>query len=265
VVVIFSEGPVCENGGVDRVPQSPPQILSAARRYWIERAAERGSWNATHDLMTTLWEFLCESTPSRLRSRFGDADYDWDYRVNTTSGAVGWRDRLLGVFHSPYQPTEPQLFRDMIATLQERTRLNFADFTFLDLGSGKGRTLLMASDFPFRRILGVELLPTLHAIAEQNLGRYRGQSQQCFSLESVCADAGAFSFPEDPLVLYLFNPLPEAGLRRVLGNLRETLAHRPRAAFVVYHNPQLEPVLVESGFLSKIAGTDQYSIFASQN
>ena len=52
-------------------------------------------------LLRVLAEFVRDSTPERLRQRYGDADYDWDHRVNTTSAAVGWRDRLLGVFHSP--------------------------------------------------------------------------------------------------------------------------------------------------------------------
>jgi len=46
---------------------------------------------------------------------------------------------------------------------------DFHDFIFIDLGSGKGRTLLMASDYPFRRIVGVELLLALHQIAQENL------------------------------------------------------------------------------------------------
>ena len=58
-----------------------------------------------------------ESTPERRRQRYGDMEYDWEHRVNTTSGTVGWRARLLGLFHSPYQPTEPALFREMMASL----------------------------------------------------------------------------------------------------------------------------------------------------
>jgi len=213
--------------------------------------------------MVAWWEFLRDSTPSRLRSRFGDADYDWDHRVNTTSGAVGWRDRLLGVLHSPYQPTEPALFQEMLEMLEQRTRLNFAEFTFVDLGSGKGRTLLMASDYPFHRIVGVELLPTLHGVAQKNLAAYKSDAQKCFELESICADATGFCLPAGPLLVYLFNPFPEAGLRHALGNLQQTLAENPRPAYVLYHNPQLERVLMESCFLKKIAGTHQYSVFAA--
>jgi SAM-dependent methyltransferase len=243
--------------------QTRPRIISAGCQYWAERRAQSGFLTATRGLAAALWEFLRDSTPSRLRSRFGDADYDWDYRVNTTSGAVGWRDRLLGVLHSPYQPTEPELFHEMLDALAAQAKIDLKKFTFVDLGSGKGRTLLMASDYPFRRILGVELLPSLHKIARENLAAYKSDAQRCFALESICGDATSFTIPEEPVVVYLFNPFPEAGLRRAIANLQETLGTKPRPAYVLYHNPQLEHVLTGSGFLRKIGGTHQYSIFSA--
>jgi SAM-dependent methyltransferase len=252
---------------------SPAQIsvLQTAWQWWTYAARYEGALAATRRLAGVLWEFARDSTPDRLRARFGDADYDWDYRVNTTSGAVGWRDRLLGMFHSAYQPTEPAAFRDMLDGLQrslERTpgpghALNFRDFTFLDLGSGKGRTLLMASDYPFRRIIGVELLPSLHEIAQQNLRQYKSESQKCFVLESICTDATAFSLPADPLVIFLFNPFPESAMRQVVANLDRSLRENPRPVYVLYHNPLLEHTLGESRLLRKIAGAQQYSLFTN--
>ncbi len=218
---------------------------------------------ASRDLLATLWDFVRDSTPSRLRSRFGDADYDWDFRVNTTSGAVGWRDRLLGVLHSPYQPTEPGLFHEMIESVERQTHADFSKFTFIDLGSGKGRTLLMASDYPFRKVIGVELLPSLHRIAQENIRQYKSDSQRCFHLESICTDATTYALPESPLFFYLFNPFPEARLRRALANLESSLAASPRAVYVLYHNPQLEHVLTETTFLKKLKGTHQYSLFTA--
>ena len=224
-------------------------------------ASYEGPFRATRRLCAALWEFVRDSTPSRSRSRYGDADYDWDYRVNTTSGGVGWRDRLLGVFHSAYQPTDPDAFREMLAMLTEHTHLNLPDFTFLDLGSGKGRTLLMVSDYPFRRILGVELLPRLGEIAQENMRHYKSPSQQCFSLETICADASTFPLPDEPLVIYLFNPFGESGLRHVVANLEQTLRANPRRLYVLYLNPLLEHVLAGSACLQKIAGTHQYSVW----
>ncbi len=193
----------------------PPEIFSAARRYWSDCVGRSGVIRGSWDFLATLWEFLRDSTPSSLRSRFGDADYDWDYRVNTTSGAVGWRDRLLGVFNSPYQPTERELFHEMMDALAQLARINFNDFTFIDLGSGKGRTLLMASDYPFRRIVGVELLPSLNQIAQQNLAQYHSASQKCFAMESICADATTFTLPEGPSCNLPVQPVP--GIRAAAG------------------------------------------------
>jgi SAM-dependent methyltransferase len=247
---------------------SPAEIsvLQTAWRWWIYAASYEGYYRAMRRLLGVLWEFARDSTPERLRQRYGDADYDWDYRVNTTSGAVGWRDRLLGQFHSSYQPTEPAAFHEMFNALRqspnpEQTTINFRDFTFIDLGSGKGRTLLMASHYPFRRIIGVELLPSLHQIAQQNLRQYKSESQKCFGFEAICADAAAFPFPDDPLVIYLFNPFPESGMRQVFANLDQSLRIHPRPVYVLYHNPLLEHVLRESAKLRKVSGSHQYSIF----
>jgi SAM-dependent methyltransferase len=239
-----------------------PRILSSACRYWSDSVGRSGVIRGSLEFLRALWEFLRDSTPSRLRSRFGDADYDWDFRVNTTSGAVGWRDRLLGVFHSGYQPTERELFHDMMQSLAQH--LDFSQFTFIDLGSGKGRTLLMASDYPFRRIVGVELLPSLNQTAQQNLEKYHSESQRCFAIETICADATTFPLPAEALVIYLFNPFPESGLRRALRNLEESLTRHPRPIYVLYYNPQLQSVLNATGRLRGIAGTHQYSIFAGE-
>jgi hypothetical protein len=244
---------------------SPRISLSrSARRWWNDVAGREGRLEASRRLLAALWEFVRDSTPERRRQRYGDADYDWEHRVNTTSAAVGWHERLLGVFHSPYQPTESVLFHEMLEALRQHSHSDFHDFVFVDLGSGKGRTLLMASDYPFRRIVGVELLPALHQAAQENLSKYRSESQKCFALESICADATEFCFPGEPTVLYLFNPFPEAGLRRMIANLELGLREHPRAVYVLYHNPLLEHVLSESAGLQKLHATHQYALYGTE-
>ena len=122
----------------------------------------------------------------------------------------------------------------------------------------------MASDYPFRRIVGVELLPALNEVAQDNLRKYRSESQKCFAVESICADATEFSFPVEPTVLFLFNPFPESGLRRVIANLEQSLREHPRPVYVLYHNPLLEHVLNERVGLAKIGGTHQYAMYKSR-
>ncbi|MBZ5613957.1 MAG: hypothetical protein LAO23_08120 [Acidobacteriia bacterium] len=235
------------------------QLWSALRRWCREQVGAKGAAGATSLLVRNLWSFVRESTPQRRRQRYGDMEYDWENRVNTTSGTVGWRARLLGMFHSPYQATDPALFREMMASLP----IEFDPFTFVDLGSGKGRTLLMASEYPFRRIVGVEVIAELHRAAEENIRMYHSATEQCTQIEAVCADACEFVLPDTPLVLYLFNPLPEAGLQRVLRNLERSLEQSPRWVWIVYHNPAMDSVLGTSRALARVGGTEQYSVFRS--
>jgi hypothetical protein len=243
------------------VPSDFQQQLNAAlRAWWREQALARGLLGAASLLARELWGFIRDSTPERRRSRYGDMDYDWEQRVNTTAGTLDWRTRLLGVFHSPYQPTEPVRFREMMAALP----IDFRQFTFVDIGSGKGRTLLLAAEYPFRRIIGVELIEELHRTAEENIAAWRTQSPARvapFLIESLHMDAREFVFPETPLVVYLFNPLPDLGLRRVILNIEESWRHTPRAIWVVYHNPLLESILAESPNFAKVRGDLEYSVF----
>lgn len=241
------------------MPQPEPSLSSSLASWFRQQAAESGTFTAANKCAALLWEFLRDSMPDRRRQRYGDIDFDWDHRVDTTSATVSWRSRFLGLLHSPYQATDPTLFREML----ENLRIGFRSFVFIDIGSGKGRALLMAAEYPFQRIIGVELLPDLHCIAQQNIANYKSESQKSFALEAVCCDAASFEFPSEPLVLYLFNPLPMPGLVRLLENLERSLLDHPRPAFILYHNPILEHELLERGWLSKIHGTHQYSIFVS--
>jgi SAM-dependent methyltransferase len=234
-----------------------PGLLSTMSRYWKQGLACWGFLPTARSFASHIGEFLWESTPAQQRQRYGDAEYDWDYRVNTTSATVGWRERLLGQFHSAYQPTEPALFKEMMASL----KIDFQEFTFIDIGSGKGRVLLMAADYPFRRILGIELFPALHRIAQENLSAYKSDSQQCFALKTVCGDAREFIFPAEPIVLYLFNPLPEPALIEMMTHLDHSLSQFPRVVYLLYHNPLLEHVLTQHPAFNKIGGTNLHSLF----
>lgn len=199
---------------------------------------------------------MLESTPQRRRARYGDVEFDWDHPgANTTSATVTARTRLLAAISgAPYQPSEPALFAEMLRALDT----NFSQFTFIDIGSGKGRTLLMAAEFGFRRVVGVELLPELHQVAVSNIA-----ASGYGNIESVCIDGREYQFPSEPLVIYLFNPLPAAALAEAIENLRRSLAQHPRAVKIIYHNPISEDVLAGALFLKKVHATHQYAIYSN--
>ncbi len=85
----------------------------------------------------------------------------------------------------------------------------------------------MAAEFPFRKIWGAELSPRLSEIARRNCQAFRSKKQACGSFEIVCGDAARFSFPEDPLVIYLFNPFGACILSRVVDHLERSWVETP--------------------------------------
>jgi SAM-dependent methyltransferase len=208
------------------------------------------------------WEFVRDSLPSRRRQRYGDVDYDWEFRVDTTSATVSWRARLLGLLHSAYQPIEPEIFRSILnSAILNSLKIDFRQFSFIDIGSGKGRALLLAAEYPFRRVVGIELLPELNSIAEQNIRKFSIEKRACGEIQTLCGNAAEFVFPAEPLVIFLFNPLPEAELKKLAGNLEGSLRDDPRPAYVIYVNPVFEEILETCPALTKMGGTHQYSIF----
>ena len=105
-----------------------------------------------------------------------------------------------------------------------------ARFTYVDFGCGKGRTLLLASAMGFRRLIGVDLSPGLLAVARQNL------ASKGLEAELVCGDVRDFAFPEEPLVLFMYNPFYLDVMRQVAENLRASVLARPRDVYVVYYS-----------------------------
>ena len=232
-------------------------LLRETWAWWKDGIGRQGFRATWRQFLAILWEFAQESTPARRRQRYGDIEFDWDHRVDTTGATVHWSDRFVGQLHSAYQPTEPAAFHEMMSALAT----NFSDFTFIDIGSGKGRVLLMAADYPFRRVIGAELLPALHRIAEQNIRKYGKQSRRCPKVESICQNAVDFAFPDEPMVVYLFNPLGEVNLIKVIDNLNRSLRQNPRPAYVLYHNALLEHVLLNGGW-RKLRGEPYFALFS---
>ena len=134
---------------------------------------------------------------------------------------------------SPYFPTPGCFLTEALSGLD----VGFEDFTFVDLGSGKGRVLLMASEFPFRRIIGVEFSPQLHTIAERNISSYKGTRQKCRDITSLCMDFTEFEFPDEPLFLFLYNPASKDLTRVLARNLLHSLKKRERKMWILYVTP----------------------------
>ena len=107
-------------------------LARAARRWWQAGVTQHGFWPTLESFFARFGDFYVSARLQRRR-RYGDVEYEWDYRVNSTSATISFRDRLLGILHSPYQATEPALFHEMVSGLS----IDYQQFTFLDLGPAK--------------------------------------------------------------------------------------------------------------------------------
>ena len=145
---------------------------------------------------------------------------------------------------NPYEPMPPRLFDRLLKSAKVRHE----DYVFVDFGSGKGRTLLLASHYPFKNVIGVEYAMDLHTIALKNIARYRSPGQRCFNIEAAHIDAAEYVLPLQPLICFFFNPFDEKIMRAVLTNFKNSLDRHPRDVKFIYYMPQHVHLFDELGF-----------------
>jgi predicted RNA methylase len=150
-----------------------------------------------------------------------------------------------------------------IRELLDAAAIVAGEMVLVDLGSGKGRVLLVAQELPFKRIVGVEWSSELHAIAEKNVAIAAAERMPDDRFELLRMDAAEYAFPTDPLVVFLFNPFGAATMARVVANLERTLAERPRRVFVIYANPLHADLFERSSAFRTIAATRAHALFES--
>lgn len=131
-------------------------------------------------------------------------------------------------------------------------------YTFIDMGSGKGRMLLLAAELPFRRIVGVEFASDLNALAQKNVKTYRNSNQACFEIEPLNMDATLFEFPPEPSIIYFFYPFERFVMEPVIRNLNRSLAEHPRDVILVYFNPVLSDIVEAANNLRVYAKSNYF-------
>jgi len=131
-----------------------------------------------------------------------------------------------------YGGSDPKDFREAIGALDA----DYSSFVFIDFGSGKGRAILLATEFPFRRIVGLEFSEKLHGIAENNVTHFKSNMAKCRNVELLCIDVMDYCLPDEPLVCYFCNPFDETLMTKVISNIRRSFLAKPREIFVVYYN-----------------------------
>ena len=157
----------------------------------------------------------------------------------------------------PYQPIGEEPFGIMFAALKDLIGSDLPLYSFIDLGCGMGKALLLAAEHPFRQILGVEFAPDLAAVCEENIRSDRlAGNRRCNAITVVVADAAQFSFPDGSLVVFLYNPFGPQVLAPVLDNLRAAVLSRPHATYIAYLNARHIKLAEEAGFMQVWGGNE---------
>jgi SAM-dependent methyltransferase len=129
-----------------------------------------------------------------------------------------------------YLPSPARVTRWML----DNVGIDHRTFSLVDLGCGKGRVLLVAADYPFERIVGVEISPALCEIARANVTRYQPRSRRCRAVDVLNVDASAFEFPTTNLLLHLYHPFEPSLTSEVLARLEQSVRATPRKVVVAY-------------------------------
>ncbi len=129
-----------------------------------------------------------------------------------------------------YQSHHPEIIRSSLGMLP----IAYENYTFIDYGCGKGRVLLVALEFEFRKIVGLELAPQLAEIAKRNVQRYRSGKENRSVIEVLTADATDYSLEAEPQVLYFFSPFTLSLMGQILDNIEASVQRSPRDLLILF-------------------------------
>ena len=165
-----------------------------------------------------------------------------------TSGLIPGRHLKSGHRHdrhaTAYFGVGPSVFHTLLRRWQRsRPFAPLNEFTFIDVGAGMGRALLLAAEMPFRRVVGIELNPTLARIARKNVASWRVAGRAITATRVICGDVVEFNFPPGPCLLFLFNPFGPTVMRKMLTKIAANFGGRPGQLDLLYVNHEQERMI----------------------
>jgi SAM-dependent methyltransferase len=145
-----------------------------------------------------------------------------------------------------YLAAQPSIIRQVLAAIPDPQHCHF-----LDLGCGKGRVLLVATEFPFAAITGVELSPTLSRIARRNARVFSRVHPDRTPISVVTGDALEHELPAEKLAIFLYNPFESPMVAQLLHRIESSLRTTDRELYVVYYTPKHADVFDASTALER--------------
>jgi SAM-dependent methyltransferase len=187
---------------------------------------------------------------SRIRARRTESEFDRKFGVDTAKsipvGALGG-NQSFSRHASPYAAIDATLLRSTLASLPID---DFSRFLFVDYGSGKGKALLIAADFGFREIIGIEFSTHLHQIARANVSKIQMLSNTSPTFTLVNADVAQYSPPAGAMLAFFNNPFDEFVMSKVLDTLEDPITIPE--LLLIYANPRNRRLLEARGWITVV-------------
>jgi SAM-dependent methyltransferase len=204
-------------------------------------------------------------TTERARSQDREElEFDRRFGTDTATSVPAWKlsdvpspNRVHATNYVASREKDVLMLFDMLPIQVE-------DYVLLDFGSGKGKVLLLAAEYGFKEVIGVEFSLSLHAIAQANIERYKAVTSSDCSMESVCQDAAQFTIPSKKLVIFLYGPFHEPVFQSVVANLRKSLEVYDRPIYVVNFGSPLAKAIQKVDFLYPFPGKSGQWIYSNK-
>ena len=158
------------------------------------------------------------------------------------------------LYSEGYYATAPSLFHGALVMWQGTlSGFSVEEYTFVDLGCGKGRVLMMASEYAFRAIVGLELSAELAKVARKNLVKWTRTVRACSAVSVVEGDMLGQPLPQGPVVLFLFNSFEREMVARLVASLTEAAVTRSAPIDLVYIHPEHDNLLRQTAGVQLLA------------
>jgi SAM-dependent methyltransferase len=210
------------------------------RRQRIDRIRQ---WLREDGLLSTL-RLICTRSYQRIFPPVPPTHpFDLKHAVDTSGLILGRKLRsnhANDIYNTAYWGTAPSLLYGAIERWREtlpQDELDERSYTFADVGCGKGRVVMLASDLPFRRVIGIDLNAALVSTAQQNLTQWMTKHHACDRVDVLAVDAMEYPLPEGPMLLYLFNPFDAPLMERFVDRLCSLRRERSAPIDVIYVFP----------------------------
>ena len=125
-------------------------------------------------------------------------------------------------------------------------------YSFVDVGAGKGRALLLAAELPFRKVIGVEISEELSRIAQRNVTIWSRAGRPKARIRVVQQDAAKFRWPRTPLLVYLYNPFECTLVAHLAESLAAEAASGSGLVDLLYVNPTCTDTLTSQSLFVRL-------------